>query len=500
MALDTDVCYRAFMSRDRRFDGRFVTAVVTTGVYCRPGCPARTPARRNVRFYPHAAAAESAGFRPCLRCRPETSPGGAAWNGTSATVTRALRLIDEGAMDGAGVEALAGRLGVTSRWLRQLFLEHLGASPLAVARTRRVHFARRLLDQTALPLVEIALASGFGSARRLHDAIRATFHRAPGDLRRSRSAGTEAARGDAVTAPANDSGVPSPITLRLAARAPFDAAPVVRFLGGRAIPGVEQTVDGRYARSVRLDGTTGVIEADAIAGESALRLVVRLSSHRALLAVATRVGRLFDLDADTAAIAEHLRRDRRLARVVPRAGVRVPGSWDPFEIGVRAMLGQQISVAAARTIAGRLVRLCGTPLAVPHESITHVFPEAMAVAAADLESIGLPRARSAALRGFAAAVAQRRIDFAAMHDLDTCVRELTALPGIGPWTAHYIAMRALGEPDAFPASDLGVLKALARTDGTLPSEREALAHAAAWRPWRAYAVIALWTHDPEEER
>ena len=499
MALDTDVCYRAFMSRDRRFDGRFVTAVVTTGVYCRPGCPARTPARRNVRFYPHAAAAESAGFRPCLRCRPETSPGVAAWNGTSVTVTRALRLIDEGAMDGAGVEALAGRLGVTSRWLRQLFLEHLGASPLAVARTRRVHFARRLLDQTTLPLVDVAVASGFGSARRLHDAIRATFHRAPGDLRRRGSAAASGGRGDA-TASMDPGGVPSPITLRLAARAPFDAAPVVRFLGGRAIPGVEQVVDGRYTRSVRLDGTTGVIEAGAIVGESALRLVVRLSSHRALLAVAPRVGRRFDLDADPAAIATHLRRDPRLARVVPRAGVRVPGSWDPFEIGVRAMLGQQISVAAARTIAGRLVRLCGTPLAAPHESITHVFPEAKAVAAADLESIGLPRARSAALRGFAAAVAKRRVDFAAMHDLDTCVRELTALPGIGPWTAHYIAMRALGEPDAFPASDLGVLKALARTDGTLPTEREALAHAADWRPWRAYAVIALWTHDPEEER
>ncbi len=499
MPLDTDACYRAFTSKDRRFDGRFVTAVVTTGVYCRPGCPARLPARRNVRFYAHAAAAEAAGFRPCLRCRPETSPGTAAWNGTSATVTRALRLIDEGAMDGAGVEALAGRLGVTSRWLRQLFTEQLGASPLAVARTRRVHFARRLLDQTSLPLVDVAVASGFGSARRLHDAIRATFHRAPGDLRRRQRIEFVAGPRGNVLLESDDASFESPITLRLAARAPFDAEPIIRFLGMRAIPGIEQSAPGRYARSIRIDGTTGVIEAHAISGEPALRLIARLPSRRPLLAVATRVGRLFDLDSDAVAIAAHLRRDPRLARVVPRAGVRVPGTWEPFEIGVRAMLGQQISVAAARTLAGRLVRLCGTPLATPHESITHVFPEAAAVASADLASIGLPRVRQAALRGFAEAVAERRIDFRAMHDLDTAVEQLTALPGIGPWTANYIAMRALGEPDAFPASDLGVLKALARADGTLPTEREAIERAARWRPWRAYAVIALWTHAPEEE-
>ena len=499
MALDTEACYRAFTSRDRRFDGRFVTAVVTTGVYCRPGCPARLPARRNVRFYPHAAAAESAGFRPCLRCRPETSPGTAAWNGTSATVTRALRLIDQGAMDGAGVETLAARLGVTSRWLRQLFAEQLGASPLAVARTRRVHFARRLLDQTALPLVDVAVAAGFGSARRLHDAIRATFHRAPGDLRRRRRTGADARRNDGPLID-TDTSVTSPITLRLAARAPFDAEPLVRFFGTRAVPGVEQCAEGIYARSIRIDGSDGVIEAHALPGESALRLVARLSSWRPLLAVASRVGRLFDLDSDAAAIAAHLRRDPRLARAMPRAGVRVPGAWEPFEIGVRALLGQQISVAAARTLAGRLVRLCGTPLAVPHDTITHLFPEAAAVAAADLGCIGLPRTRVAALRGFAAAVAERRIDFAAMHDLDTCVQQLTALPGIGRWTANYIAMRALGEPDAFPASDLGVLKALAAPGGALATERQAIAHAAAWRPWRAYAVIALWTHIPREKR
>ncbi len=482
MPLDDSACYRAFVTRDRRFDGRFVTAVVTTRVYCRPGCPARTPARRNVRFYPHPAAAEAAGFRPCLRCRPETAPGSPAWDGTSATVARALRLIDEGAMDGAGVEALAGRLGVTSRWLRRLFAEQIGASPLEVARTRRVHFARRLLDATDLPLEDLAQAAGFGSARRLHDAIRATFHRPPGVLRRRRAI---------PGAPAGDL-APDALELRLPARAPFAAAPILAFLAGRAIPGVERVANGAYTRSVRIGDATGTIRVRGIPGEPALTLGVRMSSSLALLAIATRITRMFDLDSDTRAIAAHLRRDPRLARVVPAHGLRLPGSWDPFETGVRALIGQQISVAAARTIIGRLVVRCGTPLAEPAGGITHVFPPPATVAAAELSSLGLPGARVAALRAFAAAIADGTLAFDGLSDLDTIVTQLTSLPGIGPWTAHYIAMRALGQPDAFPASDLGVLKALA-VNGRLPTAREAIARAEAWRPWRAYAVIAMWS-------
>ncbi len=497
--LDDLACYRAFTSRDRRFDGRFVTAVLTTGVYCRPGCPARRPARRNVRFFACPAAAESAGFRPCLRCRPETAPGSPAGSGTSATVARALRLIDEGALDRAGVEPLAARLGVTGRWLRRLFAGQLGASPLAVARTRRVHFARRLLDETDLPVAEVAFASGFGSARRLHDAIRATFRRAPRELRRrtaarrgTTGAGERAGAASATTRPFPDGDT---LELRLPARPPFDAGPLLRFFAARALPGVEEVADGVYRRSVRLGDESGVVEVRAVPGEAGVRVRWPAGSSRPLLTLAGRAGRLFDLAADAGAIRAHLRRDPVLAAAIPPAGIRVPGAWDPFELGVRALLGQQVSVAAARTLAARLVGLCGAPLpGGPRGTLTHLFPTPAAVAAADLPRIGLTRARTAALRGFAAAVDRGELDLAVAASLDEQVARLTALPGIGEWTAHYVAMRALGDPDAFPAGDLGLRRALGR-GGRLATPREVTRHAERWRPWRAYAVIALWTKD-----
>ena len=500
--LDDDIYYRAFTSRDRRFDGRFVTAVLTTGIYCRPGCPARRPARRNVRFFACPAAAESAGFRPCLRCRPETAPGSPAWSGTSATVARALRLIDDGALDEARVESLAARLGVTGRWLRQLFAGQLGASPLAVARTRRVHFARRLLDETDLPIAEVALASGFGSARRLHAAIRATFRRAPRELRRRtpgpRTDGgavrhTRAASAVIGTAPEGDA-----LELRLPARPPFDAGPLLRFFAARALPGVEEVADGIYRRSVRFGDESGVVAIRAVPGEPGVRVLWPASSPRSLLALAGRAGRLFDLGADVATIRAHLRHDPVLADAIPPAGVRVPGAWDPFELGVRALLGQQISVAAARSLAGRLVGLCGTPL--PGRSrgtITHLFPTPAAVADADLSRVGLTRARTTALRTFAAAVASGGLDLTVAASLDALVARLTALPGIGEWTAHYLAMRALGDPDAFPAGDLGLRRALAH-GGRLATPGEVMERAERWRPWRAYAVIALWMKDTAE--
>jgi AraC family transcriptional regulator of adaptative response / DNA-3-methyladenine glycosylase II len=413
-----------------------------------------------------------------------------------------LRLIDDGALDESGVEDLAARLGVTGRWLRQLFAGQIGASPLAVARTRRVHFARRLLDETDLPVAEVALASGFASARRLHDAIRATFRRAPRELRR-RPAGpradrsvverTRAASAAIRTSPEGDT-----LELRLPARPPFDAGPLLRFFAVRALPGVEEVADGAYRRSVRLGDESGVIEIRAVPGEMGVRVRWPASSSRSLLTLASRAGRLFDLGAEVGAIRAHLRRDPALATAIPPAGIRVPGAWDPFELGVRALLGQQISVAAARTPATRLVSLCGAPLpGSPRGTITHLFPTPAAVAGADLSRVGLTRARTAALQAFATAVASGELDLTVAVSLDKQVARLTALPGIGEWTAHYIAMRALGDPDAFPAGDLGLRHALG-CGGRLATPGELAKRVERWRPWRAYAVIALWMKDVAE--
>lgn len=481
MTIEPDLCWNAVRTRDRRFDGRFFVGVTSTGIYCRPICPARTPARRNVDFYASAAAAEAAGFRPCRRCRPETAPGSAAWQGTSATVARALRLIDDGALDEGSVEALGARLGVTGRWLRALFAEQLGASPLDVAQTRRVHLARRLLDETSLPLEDVATASGFGSARRLREALQRTFRRPASELRRAGGA-----------APA----VPG-LALRLGARAPFDPAPLLAFFAARAIPGVESVEGDTYARTVTLDGASGVLEARAIAGEQAVRLRMHSARPLPLLPVAARVTRMFDLEADATAIAAHLSADPMLARAFRGRAVRVPGAWDSFELGVRAILGQQITVAAARTLAARIVAACGKPLAAPHGALTHLFPTPAALAAAPLESLGLTRARAAALRGFAAAAADGSLKLDELGSAEEAEARLVQLPGIGPWTAQYIAMRAVHDPDAFPAGDLIVRQALAR-GGKLPTERETLARAERWRPWRAYATLALWAQMSEK--
>lgn len=472
MALDFDTCYRAFASRDRRFEGRFVIAVRTTGIYCRPGCPARLPARANVGFYTGAAAAEAAGYRACLRCRPEAMPGSAAWLGTPATVARALRLIEEGALEHGGVEQLAERVGVTGRWLRRLFEEQVGASPLAVDLTRRVHFARRLLETTALPLEDVAAASGFASARRLHAAVRRSFARAPRELR---GRTTRSGAGPA---------------LHLPLRPPHDLSAVFAFLASRAIAGVEEGGPLAWRRTFAFDDVRGVVEARHRPGERWLEVRAPGLPPRLIPRLVARVSRVFDLAADPAAIAAHLRRDPRLRRVVPVHGVRVPGAWDPFEAGVRALLGQQVSVAAALTLTARLVRACGPPLATGAGPLTHLFPAPAAVAAAPLDRLGLTRARATALRAFASAVAGGALALDRHAGLDDAVARLTALPGIGPWTAQYLALRGLGEPDAFPAGDLGVRAALA--NGRRPTERETIALAEPWRPWRAYAVIALW--------
>ncbi|MHB8079167.1 MAG: AlkA N-terminal domain-containing protein [Candidatus Krumholzibacteriia bacterium] len=479
MTLDPDICYRAVASRDARFDGRFFTAVTTTGVYCRPVCPARTPGRPNVRFFTCAAAAEEAGFRPCRRCRPETAPGSPAWIGAPVTVRRALRLIEAGALDGRGadVATLAARLGIGDRHLRRLFADHLGASPIAVAQTRRAHFARLLVDQTDLPLTRIALAAGFGSVRRFNAALRATFGAPPSALRRAPGAAE-----------------PGVVTLRLPYRPPLAWAALLAFLRERAIPGVESVDATTYRRTVRAGEAAGVIAIRPAGRPAHLELSAPVALAPALGDLVARARRLCDLDADPAVIDRDLRRDPLLApRVRTGPGLRVPGAWDRFELAVRAVLGQQVSVAAARTLAGRLAATLGEPLAdPPADGPVRLFPTPAALAAADLARLGLTGARAATLVRLATEVRDGRLDLDDAADPDDLRARLEALPGIGPWTAQYVALRALGDPDAFPAGDLGVRRALAVGDGPPATAAAAQSRAEAWRPWRAYATLHLW--------
>jgi AraC family transcriptional regulator of adaptative response / DNA-3-methyladenine glycosylase II len=474
--LDTAACYRALASRDRRFEGRFVVAVRTTRVYCRPGCPAPLPKPDNVTFFAHAAAAEEAGFRPCRRCRPELLAGIRRWPDTSRTVTRAVRLIAEGALDGDGsLEDLGARLGVGERHLRRLFAKHLGASPIAVAQTRRVHFARRLLDETTLSVTDVALSAGFSSVRRFNDVFRRTFAVPPTKariVRRKRES--------------------DQVVLRLPFLPPYDWASMLGFLQLRAIPGVETVEGDVYRRSIEFDAVNGGIEVRRASGENCLQLRLLAPFPIDLLRIAERVRRLFDLDCDPQRIARHFARDDRLGAIVKAyPGLRIPGAWNPFEMSVRAILGQQVSVRGASTLAGRLVEAYGSPAAVQLSGITRHFPPAERLIDADLQTIGLPHARARAIRTLARAVSEKSLRLDGSEDLEATVAALSALPGIGDWTAQYIAMRALGEPDALPAGDLGIRKALAR-NGREPGGAEILRRAEAWRPFRAYAVMHLW--------
>ncbi|HEY2048011.1 MAG TPA: AlkA N-terminal domain-containing protein [Caulobacteraceae bacterium] len=483
MTLDPDVCYRALSTRDARFDGRLFVGVKTTGIYCRPICPARTPKRENVVFFPSAPAAQEAGFRPCLRCRPESSPDCGAWRGSSNTVARALRLIEAGALDEADVEALAGRVGVGERQLRRLFKTHLGASPIAVAQTRRVLLAKQLIHETRLSMADVALAAGFASVRRFNETFQTLYDRPPIALRRT---------GAAPSASAGEE-----VRLTLPYRPPYDWDGLIGFLSMRAIEGVESVRPDRYARSIELDGKSGLL-AVSPAPKDRLAVSIHFPRLSALPAILARVRRIFDLSADPQAIGAHLSLDPDLAwRVAARPGLRVPGAWDGFELAVRAILGQQISVGAATTLAGRIVRDHGAPLpetlASVEAGITHIFPPARVLAVADLSSLPMPRARSASIEALAKSSADGAVPWETSSEYAEAVRELRALPGIGEWTAQYIALRALREPDAFPAADIGLQRALADGGGVRPSTAALLARAEAWRPWRAYAALHLWT-------
>lgn len=482
--LDREACYRALRTRDARFDGKFYTAVKTTGIYCRPVCPARTPKLENCLFLPSAAAAHELGFRPCLRCRPELAPASPAFRGTVNTVSRALHLIAQGGCDEGGVEALAERLGVGARQLRRLFERHVGATPQSVLQAQRILFAKKLLWETSLSMTEVALASGFGSVRRFNHVISETYGRPPSALRRAR---------------ANTAGGEQAVMLRLPYRPPYDWRGMLEFLAARAITGVEFVDSERYCRTFALGAATGTIEVSAIPDQPQLLARIRSSDVAALSGVVARLRQVFDLDADSAAIDAHLAQHPSLARRVrERPGVRVPGAWDAFEIAVRGVLGQQVSVKAATTFAARLVASCGRPVADGGGAPRWLFPTPQALARADLTAIGLTRARAATLHALATAVAADASLLSASATLDQTVAKLASLPGIGAWTAHYIALRALREPDAFPAADVGLLRAMATSAGR-PTPAALMRIAEAFRPWRAYAVLRLWTQASEPE-
>jgi len=484
LGLDARALDRARISRDPRFDGKFFIAVTTTGIYCRPICPVRSPKRANVRYYATAAAAAAAGYRPCLRCRPEAAPGTPAWLGTSAVVRRALRLIGEGGLDQASVDELSTRVGIGPRHLHRLFLKHVGASPIVVAQTRRLHFAKRLLDQTTLSMTEIAMASGFGSLRRFNSAFRGTYDRSPRELRRQRCDG----------APSRDG---NDVLLKLAFRPPYDWVQVRGFLAARALPGVERVDERGYARTVAAGDGHIIIRVRPIDDEDALELHVRGAPPAMLLQLSSAARCMFDLAADPARIALAFRSEPLLAELVKRRpGLRIPGAWDPFECTVRAILGQQVSVAAGRTLAARLVARIGRPIA-GEEGLTHVFPSPADLATADLNDLGITGMRVVALRALARAVADGELGFEATTE-DVCA-SLAALPGIGGWTAQYVALRALFEPDAFPASDL-VLRRMAAAGGPPLTTRTLGARAEAWRPWRSYAAVHLWRNAEDVAR
>jgi len=505
-ALDDERRYQAAVSKDPRFDGVFFIAVTSTGIYCRPSCPAITPKRANMRFYRSAAAAQEAGFRACKRCRPDASPGSPEWNIRADMVGRAMRLIADGVVDRDGVEGLARRLGYEQRQVRRLVTAELGAGPLAIARAQRAQTARILTETTALPLSEIAFAAGFASIRQFNATIREVFAVTPTDLRQARGRVRQTRR--LLPLPSADAAAPGLIRLRLAYRAPIDGERMLGYLGVRAIPGVEEVREGRYRRTIMLPNGPGILSLAPEAGYVDCEL--QLEDLRDLTAAVQRCRRLLDLDADPEAVTGYLSADPVLGPLaLANPGRRSPGHVDGSELALRAVLGQQVSVAAARRLGARLVAAYGKPLSRPDGPLTHVFPEVGTLAAADPAALPMPRSRALALTGLASALASGELVLDPGAERDRAEAVLLALPGIGPWTASYIRMRALSDPDAFLPSDVGVLDALARLGavpaGTGPAARGRAARAAAalaenWRPWRSYAVHHLWAYLEEKDR
>jgi AraC family transcriptional regulator of adaptative response / DNA-3-methyladenine glycosylase II len=527
---DTEACVRAIRSRDARFDGWFFCAVVTTGIYCRPSCPAR-PHRENLRFYPSAAAAQQAGFRACKRCRPDASPGSPEWNVRSDLIARAMRLIADGVVDSEGVTGLASRLGYSVRQIQRELSAEVGAGPLALARAQRAQTARVLLETSSLPMSDVAFAAGFASIRSFNDTVREVFSQSPTALRESasRRGGRRGDRGmpglasasatAGARSPAAAEGAPSPavpagtvspsltagtLSLRLPFRKPFCPDNLFGHLAATAVPGVEEWREGAYRRTIRLTHGHAIVELRPAADHVGCRL--SLTDQRDLTSAISRCRWMLDLDADPEAVDETLSQDPAMAQLVAGSpGRRVPRTVDPAEFAVRAVLGQQVSTAAARTHAARLVRAYGDPVSDPRGGLTHLFPAPTVLATMDPSDLAMPQSRRRTLLGLVEALAQGNLDLGFGADWREARARLNALHGFGPWTVESIAMRSLGDPDAFLAGDLGIRLAAAKL-GLPATPRTLTDHSHTWRPWRSYAVQYLWAtgehpinHMPDEE-
>ena len=497
---DFERCYRAVRSKDARFDGWFVTAVTTTGIYCRPSCPARLPLARNAEFYPTAAAAQRAGYRACKRCRPDASPGSPEWDARQDVVARAMRLIADGVVDRDGVRGLASRLGYSARQVERHLVAELGTGPLALARANRAQTARLLIETTQMPFTDVAFAAGFASVRQFNDTLLSVFACSPSDLRAGSRAGSSAgSSADSSAGSMSPPGQPSAITVghapgwldfRLPVRQPFEASSVFGHLAATGVPGCEEVRNGAYRRTLRLPHGTGIVSLAPAVDHVACRLT--LDDVRDIPAAITRCRRLLDLDADPEAVGEVLREDQHLAAVVSQApGRRIPRTVDGEEMAIRVVLGQQVSTAAARTHAGRLAERYGTPVADPAGGLTRLFPTAVALGELDPEHLSLPRKRRDTLVALVGALADGSVCLDAGADRERARRQLSVISGIGPWTLDMIAMRALGDPDVMSTNDIGLIKGAGKLG--LPTTPRGLAHRSRrWQPWRSYAVQYLW--------
>ncbi|MES3009051.1 MAG: AlkA N-terminal domain-containing protein [Pseudomonadota bacterium] len=484
MLLNSDDFEQARQARDPHFDGRVFIGVVTTGIYCRPVCPVRLPRKENIRLYSTAAAAAEAGFRPCLRCRPESSPGTPAWMGSSHTVSRALQLIARGALDEGSVDELAARLGIGPRQLTRLFDQHLGVAPAAVATTQRLHFAKKLIDETRMPMSEVCFAAGFSSVRRFNAVIQQIYGRTPISLRRQEknmdAVAHDTARG---------------IQIRLSYRPPFDWRTMLDFLATRAIPGVEHVTSDTYSRTIMLNGEAGELSVQFSAESHTLLLTINIGQTRALQQIVERVRVMFDLKAVSSDIESFLGADPHLGPIIAaHPGIRVPVAWDGFEVAVRAIIGQQVSVKGATTLVSRLAQAYGAPyVGQGNPALTRIFPTPTTLVDVSLSGLGITTRRIAAIRELAGAVCAGELRFDGSMDTPAFTERILRIPGIGPWTAQYIALRALNDPDAFPHADLILLRAAALPGETL-TPAQLLLRSEQWRPWRAYVVMLLWRH------